>query len=70
MRKRLLSILFTIGISTFIWSQEQDDIVFSGGVEAFGYLSNEELPFWTFTNTYGRLGPETNGLVYAFGNRS
>ncbi|WP_299767304.1 capsule assembly Wzi family protein [uncultured Dokdonia sp.] len=66
MHKRLLSILFTIGISTFIWSQEQDNIVFSGGVEAFGYLSNEELPFWTFTNTYGRLGPETNGLVYAF----
>ena len=66
MQKLFFSILFSVGIYTLALSQEQEDIRFSGGVEAFGYLSNEELPFWTFTNTYGRLGPETNGLVYAF----
>lgn len=66
MQKLLLSILFTIGISILTWSQEQDDINVSGGIETFGYVANEQLPFWTFTNTYGRLGPETNGLVYAF----
>ena len=66
MRKLLLSLFLTLGITTYLSSQEQDDITFSGGVEAFGYASNEDLPFWTFTNTYGRLGPETNGLVYAF----
>ncbi len=58
--------LFVMSVCTKTMAQEQETTTYSGGVEAFGYLSNEELPFWTYTNTYGRLGQDSNGLVYAF----
>ena len=47
-------------------SQEQNEIHYSGGIETSGYLSNNELPFWMFTNTYGKLSQESNGLIAVF----
>ncbi len=66
MKKQLLFIILIVCISWSGRSQEQQNATYQGGVEAFGYIANEELPFWTFTNTYGRLGEDSNGLVYAF----
>lgn len=36
------------------------------GFKASGYLANEELPFWTFTNTFGALSEDSDGVLYAF----
>lgn len=66
MKKHLI---FTIILCTFFvntYSQENPPVTFEGGVEAFGYATSEELPFWTYTNRYGRLSQDTNGLLYAF----
>lgn len=66
MKKHLLFTLLLCSISLKILAQENTPITFEGGVEGYGYATNEELPFWTYTNRYGRLNQETNGLVYAF----
>jgi hypothetical protein len=66
MKKHLLFIILLCCTCIKMVSQENTPITYEGGVEAFGYATNEELPFWTYSNKYGRLNQETNGLVYAF----
>lgn len=66
MKKQLVFTILLCVFSLKIFSQENPPITYEGGVEGFGYVANEELPFWTYTNRYGRLSPETNGLLYAF----
>ncbi|MEP0263783.1 capsule assembly Wzi family protein [Dokdonia sp.] len=66
MKKQLLFIVFTFCACINVFSQEQKNATYSGGIEALGFVANEELPFWAYTNTYGRLGEDSNGLVYAF----
>ncbi|MFC4633327.1 capsule assembly Wzi family protein [Dokdonia ponticola] len=66
MKKPQIFVIFLCILSLKIFSQENAPITYEGGVEGFGYVSSEELPFWTYTNRYGRLSQETNGLVYAF----
>jgi len=67
MKKQLFFILLVTCICWNATSQEeQKKVTYQGGVETLGYVANEELPFWAFTNTYGKLGEDSNGLVYAF----
>ncbi|WP_299213366.1 hypothetical protein, partial [uncultured Dokdonia sp.] len=66
MKKHLIFTFLLCYISLKIYSQENSPITYEGGVEGFGYTTNEELPFWMYSNKFGRLSQETNGLVYAF----
>lgn len=64
--QRLFFVIFAISWPLILTSQSLEKSKYSFGFEAYGYLSNEQLPFWTYTNTYGVLTEDSNGLVYAF----
>lgn len=66
MSVRLLLVIFGMSCTVLMTSQTSEKSGYSGGFEALGYLSNESLPFWAFTNEYGSLTEDSNGLFYAF----
>lgn len=58
--------LFFFLLSSISFSCLSQEFTWNGTVESHGFLSNEELPFWMFTNTNGRIGSNTNGEFYTF----
>lgn len=66
MKKRTYLIAIIFYWSLFCFSQSPKNEIYSVGFETKGFLSSDELPFWAYSNSFGNLSENSNGLVYAF----
>lgn len=65
MRHFFFSVFVFLG-SFFSIAQSIKEGNYTLGFESSGYLSNEQLPFWTYTNDFGTITEDSNGVFYAF----